>query len=506
MKGKLFLFLALFTGLLCIFSFSVCAISGVSSNEFGEVTEITGIETQLNDKTSRVVLINGDGTYTTYYTYYIAQTLQWQGTSQYDFSALNQKTGESYTMNSIVRIEIMTDTTVINQNGGKFQDLTNFVEMVFPKGTQITSLPGQLFKGSSIQKIEIPKTITSMGTNLFENCQSLIDVTFEEGFSMTELPRQMFNGCKALETIKIPESVTKMGGSMFVNCSSLKEVYLSPNLITLESSAFAMTPQNFSIYAPATFLENVSIGAGQFSWVGHEPKAVTLFITGDMSVAEKLVNNATHNGVKNAFLYDWDPSKDDSFYHTVEGEEHWNIVYNYSVCNAFYDGEHIEGEATVYDTFLEKGYHAVGCTRRGCVFGNTTILEPIFKSYGYSVRSYGDYAISQGFFVNKSALDTYNNLVTPEKQISDYGALASNGKITETAFENGVAKKGVKNYSFKDKVQSGFVITVGGLNSYQNTKLYLLAYIKIGNEYIYISNGAQNNTLFGLVSYADLKE
>lgn len=505
MKGKLFLFLALFTGLLCIFSFSVCAISGVSSNEFGEVTEITGIETQLKDKTSRVVLINGDGTYTTYYTYYIAQKLQWQGTSQYDFTALNQKTGENYTMNSIVRIEIMTDTTIINQNGGKFQDLTNFVEMVFPKGTQITSLPDQLFRCSSIQKIEIPKTITSMGVNLFEGCKSLIDVTFEEGFSMTKLPRQMFNGCSSLEVIKIPESVTEMGGSTFVNCSSLKKVYLSPNLTSMESS-FAMTPQSFSIYAPATFLKGETIGAGHFSWAGNEPKRVTLFITGDKSVAENIVNSAIHKPVKNAFLYDWDPTKDDSFYHTVEGEEHWNIVYNYSPCNAFYDGVHIEGVATVYDTFLEEGYHSVGCTRRGCIFGETTKLAPIFESYGYSKKSYGDCAISQGFFINKEALAIYNSLVEADKQISDYGVLAvSEAKGYTQAFEKGVAKTGVWHFSYNGKGQSSFEIRASGLNNYQSTKLYLCSYLKIGENYLYVTNKIQSSTLSGAVSYNSIK-
>ena len=504
MKGKLLLTIALFTVLLCIFSFSVSAISGVSSNDFGEVTEIEGLDTALNDKTSRVVLINSDGTYTTYYTYYIAPTLHWQGTSQYDFKALNEKTGENYTMKSIVRIEIMTDTTVINQNGGNFQNLTNFVEMVFPKGTKITSLPGQLFKSSSIQKIVIPSTITDMGVNLFEDCKSLVDVTFEEGFSMTTLPRQMFSGCSSLEVIKIPETVTEMGASMFVNCSSLKKLYLSPNFTTMGNTAFAMTPQGFSIYAPATFLENESIGAGRFSWVGHEPTRVTLFITGDRSVAEKFVNNATHNPVKNAVLYDWDPSKDDSFYHTQEGDVHWNIVYNYSVCNAFYDGEHVEGVATVYDSFLEEGYHAVGCTRRGCIFGETTKLAPIFKSYGYSVKTYGDCAISQGFFVNKEALEIYNSLVEVEKQISDFGVLASNGNITESAFENGVAKKGVWHFSYKGKNQSCFEIKVGGLNAYKNAKFFLCAYVKLGSREIYITDNTQSEALNKAISFSEL--
>lgn len=72
MKRILFLFATLV--LLCIFSLSVGAVTGARSDEFGEVTYVSGVNenTEIKDKTSRVVLLNSDGTYTTYPAYYIS--------------------------------------------------------------------------------------------------------------------------------------------------------------------------------------------------------------------------------------------------------------------------------------------------------------------------------------------------------------------------------------------------------------------------------------------------
>ena len=521
MKSKLLLSLALFTILLCIFTISVSAISGSTSDEFSQVTEIEGMTTNLSDKTSRVVLKNADNTYSTYYTYYIAPTLQWQGTSQYDFTALSQKTGESYTMNSIVRIEIMTDSTILNNNGGSFQGLTNLVEVVFPKGTKMTKWCAQQFKSSSLKKINIPASLTTFGgINVFEDCKSLTDVTFDEGFSLTTLPAQLFNGCKALEVIYLPESVTHLGASIFVNCTSLRELHLGMNVTSVDSSFIAMAPQNICIYAPACFLSSVnSIGATFFSWASNEPKRATLFLTGDKSVADAFVSKASHVPLKNATLFDWDPTKEDSYYHTSEDASCWNIVYNYSVCNAFYGGEHINGELTHYDTFLKEGYHAVGCTRLGCIFGDTTVLDPIFKSYGYSKKMYGDtLSFTQGFGINHTALEKYNSLVSSEKQISAYGVLAvAEGKITDgSAFIDGAAKDGVRLVDYSSELNKKFDLfemKIGGIIEGEelpngalmtDAKVYLCAYIIIGDTVSYISNNQITSELTGAVSYSEI--
>ena len=53
---------------------------------------------------------------------------------------------------------------------------------------------------SSLEYIEIPDTITRIGSFVFQ-------------------------GCSSLKSIVIPSSVTKIGGSVFVDCSSLENVY-----------------------------------------------------------------------------------------------------------------------------------------------------------------------------------------------------------------------------------------------------------------------------------------
>ena len=69
---KKLLLISLTALFICLFSLTVCAVTGSTSNEFGEVQYVDGISEVKNyDTTSRVVLQNADGTYTTYPAYYI---------------------------------------------------------------------------------------------------------------------------------------------------------------------------------------------------------------------------------------------------------------------------------------------------------------------------------------------------------------------------------------------------------------------------------------------------
>ena len=74
MKKKLFLILAMVALMVVAFAFSVSAVTGSQSNEYGAVTEVDGMESlakTYSDHDSRVVLKNADGTFTTYPSYYI---------------------------------------------------------------------------------------------------------------------------------------------------------------------------------------------------------------------------------------------------------------------------------------------------------------------------------------------------------------------------------------------------------------------------------------------------
>ena len=107
---KVLTVLAILGLLVCFFAIGVSAEEPEFVNNLGDPTWYTGTLAELmNDKTSRVVLANGDGTYTAYPSYYIIQPQYVNadtgsvvlynnayGKDGIVYSWLNEQTGKSY--------------------------------------------------------------------------------------------------------------------------------------------------------------------------------------------------------------------------------------------------------------------------------------------------------------------------------------------------------------------------------------------------------------------------
>jgi len=75
----------------------------------------------------------------------------------------------------------------------------------------------------SLTRIEIPASVTSIGSSAFEDCDSLTRI--EIPASVTSIGDEAFSGCSTLTRIEIPASVTSIGYSAFGGCNSLTRVY-----------------------------------------------------------------------------------------------------------------------------------------------------------------------------------------------------------------------------------------------------------------------------------------
>lgn len=500
MKRVLFLLISL--ALCCLFAISVSAVTGVTSDEFGEITYVSGIrsDTQIKDKTSRVVLLNVDGTYTTYPAYYISDVvLQWQGTVQYDFKALNSALGTSYSMNSIVRLEILSDSTVMNQNGGSFQDLKNLREVAFPKDTQMREIGGQQFKSSTLEKIVIPATVTKLGSHVFENCASLKEVTFEEGFSITSIPNQMFTLCKSLEKITLPDCVVSIGAGCFSGCSSLREIRFGKSFKTVGNQAFSLCKSNMVIYAPSTFMvDATSITTGMFSYDSGDLHSVTMFFEGTQEQAGLLVGKATHRGLKNATMVEWDPSKPDSYY-IPENPTNWTIVYSYNMCSHKWS----EDEKAKVTDFFSPVSIGQTCTKCQTVTVAKTIA-PIFECVGSSITEFpdvnGKYYMTVGYKVNHESLSEYKKYGSLE-----YGFVICFTSVTGSAplvLSNGsvTPKNASQVYTAKPTLALDFYdVKIGGLSKAQNGKeLLMCVYATDGESIYYLCENGQNTEAQGI--------
>ena len=477
--------------LVCFLAISVSAVTGSDSDAFGEVTYVDGVNasTTIQDKTSRVVLKNADGTFTTYPAYYISDVkLQWQGTVQYKFDALNTALGTSYDMDSIIRVEVLTDSTVINQNGGSYQNRKNLKEVVFPIGTQIKEFGGQQFKGSAIETFCIPATITKIGVNLFEGCQSLKEVTFEEGFNMTTVPTQIFNGCTSLERVVFPDCFSGSTASIFSGCSSLKEVRFGKDFATYPTGNGLGISNTVVIYAYSNFLSNITnISRTTFSgYQDNYAKTATLFLVGTKADAEALVAKASLDTLKNAKLVEWDPSKPDSYY-IPENPTTWTIIYSYSMCAHDWS----ETNQVKVESYLSEIQVGKVCSKCQMVETVNTI-SPIFTCLGYSTTQSpdknGKYSITVGYRINTESFEKYLGYASLK-----YGTVVSAVNVSDPlAVENGnvTVKKGAKALmSFQKEPVCNFVDIKlkGAASSVNGNELMMSIFVFDGKTVFYLN-------------------
>ena len=104
-------------------------------------------------------------------------------------------------------------------------------------GDCVTALESYAFKGTSIERIIIPETITSFGSSLFYNCTKLKHAVLPKG--ITEIYDSMFRGCTSLQSIDIPDGVTRFGDYAFDRCSSLASIILPAGVTYVGNYCFS---------------------------------------------------------------------------------------------------------------------------------------------------------------------------------------------------------------------------------------------------------------------------
>lgn len=123
--------------------------------------------------------------------------------------------------------------------------------------------------------VQIPDTVTEIGSNAFYNCTSLKSVTIQDNKpscvkkigrqafmfcseltdipildSVTEIGSESFHHCEELDTVTIPEGVTSVADGMFSYCYSLHTVTLPDSVTAIEERAFTGTALT-QIHIPA---------------------------------------------------------------------------------------------------------------------------------------------------------------------------------------------------------------------------------------------------------------
>ena len=162
-------------------------------------------------------------------------------------------------------------STVITLGDGAFAFCESLQSVTFEKGSQLTSIGKETFAYcTSLKAIEIPANVTSISCFMdgymfpgpFYACESLENVTFEENSQLTSIGDYAFSRCESLQAIEIPASLISIGSDAFSNCYKLNLTFeKSSQLTSIGSYAFYYCSSLTSIEIPDSV---TSIGDGAF--------------------------------------------------------------------------------------------------------------------------------------------------------------------------------------------------------------------------------------------------
>ncbi|MCT4507947.1 MAG: leucine-rich repeat protein [Tepidibacter sp.] len=139
-----------------------------------------------------------------------------------------------------------THTTTPVEAGFEFSngEITGYLgsetEIVIPSiidGKKVTSIGTNAFKSKGITSVEIPDTVTTIGSGAFSYCKSLTSVTIPKG--VTKLGKGAFGYCENLRSATILSGVESIGEYLFYKCTNLESVTIPSGVKSIGNKAFA---------------------------------------------------------------------------------------------------------------------------------------------------------------------------------------------------------------------------------------------------------------------------
>jgi hypothetical protein len=136
----------------------------------------------------------------------------------------------------------------------------------------VTSIADEALLGlPELTRVNVPKTVTTIGDAVFKSCSKLSTITFESDSSLNSIGSYTFDGASSLTSITIPEGVTNIGTEAFYDCSGLLDVTFTGNMIPPDMSnntSFPPKSQDITAYYTQDISQNyIDILTGIFQTV-----------------------------------------------------------------------------------------------------------------------------------------------------------------------------------------------------------------------------------------------
>jgi hypothetical protein len=138
-----------------------------------------------------------------------------------------------------------------------------------------------------LQEVNIPSTVTSIGTGAFARCRALKNVELPDG--LLTLNDDAFSNCEAFTEITIPGSVKNIEDDAFRGCTSLKTVVIEEGVEYIGRYAFYYCDALENVSIPSTV---ATIDSDAFSWCR---KMQTIVIPANVTCILGQIFNQSYN-------------------------------------------------------------------------------------------------------------------------------------------------------------------------------------------------------------------
>ena len=126
------------------------------------------------------------------------------------------------------------------------EDLANAIED--EHGAKYSPDGKRLLQGADIGTYEIKAGTEVICDSAFRGCKSLEQINIPD--SVTSIGHSAFWSCKSLEQIYIPDSVTSIGDSAFWGCKSLQEITIPSSVRTIGTNPFVGCTCTITCHSP----------------------------------------------------------------------------------------------------------------------------------------------------------------------------------------------------------------------------------------------------------------
>ena len=178
----------------------------------------------------------------------------------------DRKTVEGVKDNSITHASIPEGVTnigrlhvpIFTNEGRAFSGCTSLQSVDIPNS--VKTIGQSAFSGcTSLQSVDIPNSVEEICSCAFQYCISLWDIDIPR--SVKIIRGAAFSGCESLRSISIPNSLTNIEGGTFKDCKVLENIVIPEGVISIGASAFEGCVSIKTINIPNSVTK---IGTGAF--------------------------------------------------------------------------------------------------------------------------------------------------------------------------------------------------------------------------------------------------